>query len=247
MLLDGRVAVVTGASRGIGRAIAKALACEGADVVVNCAGKVEAAEEVAREITEMGRRSMVIRANVANSSEVAEMISSVLKTFGRLDILVNNAGITKDNLIMRMSEEDWDSVLDVNLKGAFNCTKAVTRPMLKARYGRIINISSVVGLSGNAGQANYAATKAGLIGFTKAMAKELGSRNITVNAVAPGFIETEMTKSLPDDIKQKMLEQISLGRFGNPDDVASTVVFLVSDKASYINGQVLAIDGGLVL
>ena len=247
MLLDGRVALVTGASRGIGRAVAIALAKSGADVVVNCAGRVEAAEEVAGEIRVLGRRAFVVKANVADSGEVNEMVKSVLAEFGRLDILVNNAGITRDNLIMRMSEEDWDSVMSVNLKGSFNCAKAVTRSMLKARYGRIVNISSVVGISGNAGQANYASTKAGLIGFSKSMAKELGSRNITVNVVAPGFIETDMTASMPDEMKKSMSSQISLGRLGKPEDVAAAVVFLVSEQASYITGQVLAVDGGLVI
>ena len=247
MLLDGRVALVTGASRGIGRAIAIALARAGSDVAVNCAGRVEAAQEVAEEIRALGRQAFVVKANVADSDEVNDMVKSVLAEFGRLDILVNNAGITRDNLIMRMSEEDWDSVMSVNLKGSFNCAKAVTKSMLKARYGRIVNISSVVGISGNAGQANYAATKAGLIGFSKAMAKELGSRNITVNVVAPGFIETDMTASLSDEMKKSMSGHISLGRLGKPEDVAAAVVFLVSEQASYITGQVLAVDGGLVL
>ena len=247
MLLDGRVALVTGASRGIGRAVAIALAKAGADVAVNCAGRVEAAQEVAGEIRALGRRALVVKANVADSGEVNEMVKSVLAEFGRLDILVNNAGITRDNLIMRMSEEDWDSVMSVNLKGSFNCAKAVTRSMLKARYGRIVNISSVVGISGNAGQVNYSATKAGIIGFSKSMAKELGSRNITVNVVAPGFIETDMTASMSDEMKKSMSGQISLGRLGKPEDIASAVVFLVSEQASYITGQVLAVDGGLII
>lgn len=246
-LLEGRVALVTGASRGIGRAVAIALAQAGADVAVNCAGRVEAAEEVAGEIRALGRRAMVVKANVAVAAEVNEMVKGVLAELGRLDILVNNAGITRDNLILRMSEEDWDAVSSVNLKGSFNCAKAVTRSMLKARYGRIVNISSVVGISGNAGQANYAATKAGLIGFSKSLAKELGSRNITVNVVAPGFIETDMTASMTDELKKSVAGQISLGRMGKSEDVAAAVVFLVSDQAAYITGQVLSVDGGLVI
>ncbi|ACV62065.1 3-oxoacyl-(acyl-carrier-protein) reductase [Desulfofarcimen acetoxidans DSM 771] len=247
MLLESRVALVTGASRGIGRAVALALAGAGSDVAINCAGRIEAAEEVAGEIRSIGRRALVVKANVADPAEVNEMVKTVLSELGRLDILVNNAGITRDNLVMRMSEDDWDSVISVNLKGSFNCAKAVTRSMLKARYGRIVNISSVVGISGNAGQANYASSKAGLIGFSKTLAKELGSRNITVNVVAPGFIETDMTSAMPDDLKKSMSDKISLGRLGKPEDVAAAVVFLVSEQASYITGQVLAVDGGLVI
>jgi 3-oxoacyl-[acyl-carrier protein] reductase len=247
MLLESRVALVTGASRGIGRAVALALAGAGSDVAINCAGRIEAAEEVAGEIRSIGRRALVVKANVADPAEVNEMVKTVLSELGRLDILVNNAGITRDNLVMRMSEDDWDSVISVNLKGSFNCARAVTRSMLKARYGRIVNISSVVGISGNAGQANYASSKAGLIGFSKTLAKELGSRNITVNVVAPGFIETDMTSAMPDDLKKSMSDKISLGRLGKPEDVAAAVVFLVSEQASYITGQVLAVDGGLVI
>jgi 3-oxoacyl-[acyl-carrier protein] reductase len=245
MLLDGKKAIVTGASRGIGRAIALALARAGADVVVNFNGQAAAAEEVAARIREMGRRAVTCQADVSVPSEAVKLVNVAAEQLGALHILVNNAGITRDNLVMRLADEDWDRVLDVNLKGAFNTIKAASRLMMKARWGRIINISSVVGLSGNAGQANYAASKAGLIGLTKAVAKELGSRNITVNAVAPGFILTDMTGSLSGAVREKMLSQVALGRFGQPEEVAAAVVFLASDAAGYITGQTIVVDGGL--
>lgn len=246
MVLNGRVAIVTGASRGIGRAIAMALAQRGAGVVVNYTGRADAAAQAAEAIRGTGGRVLVYQANVVDPGEANALVKAAIDEFGRVDILVNNAGITRDNLILRMKDEDWDAVLEVNLKGAFNCTRAAARGMVKNHYGRIINISSVVGLTGNSGQANYCAAKAGLIGFTKAMAKELGSRSITVNAVAPGFITTEMTAGLPEEVKEKMLAQVPLKRFGGPEEVAELVAFLASDAAGYITGQTIAIDGGMV-
>ncbi|SHI86144.1 3-oxoacyl-[acyl-carrier-protein] reductase [Desulfofundulus thermosubterraneus] len=247
MLLDGKKAIVTGASRGIGRAIALALARAGADVVVNFNGQATAAEEVAARIREMGRQAVTCQADVSVPSEAVKLVNVAAEQLGALHILVNNAGITRDNLVMRLADEDWDRVLDVNLKGAFNTIKAASRLMVKARWGRIINISSVVGITGNAGQANYAASKAGLIGLTKAVAKELGSRNITVNAVAPGFILTDMTGSLSEAVREKMLSRVALGRFGQPEEVAAAVVFLASDAAGYITGQTIVVDGGLTM
>lgn len=247
MLLDGKVAIVTGASRGIGRAVAIALAREGAKVVINFAGNVTAANAVLEEITGAGGEAMLHQADVASNDAVEAMVKAVLEKYGHIDILVNNAGITRDNLLMRMKEEDWDAVIDTNLKGIFLCTKSVARPMMKQRSGKIINMTSVVGVMGNAGQGNYAAAKAGVIGFTKSMAKELASRNILVNAVAPGFIATDMTHVLSDEIKAGLSDKIPLGRLGEPEDIAHIVVFLASDAANYITGQTINIDGGMAI
>lgn len=247
MDLSGKVALVTGASRGIGRKIAVTLAGYGASVIVNYNGSWEKADEVVKEITDNGGQAEAIQCNVAEFDRAKELIDGIVKTYGRLDILVNNAGITKDNLIMKMSEDDFDAVIDTNLKGAFNCIRHVSRQMLKQRSGRIINISSVSGVMGNVGQANYCASKAGIIGLTKSVARELGSRGITSNAVAPGFIRTEMTDVLPEDVKKAMGEQIPLKRFGETEDVAETVAFLASDHAGYITGQVIQVDGGMAM
>lgn len=247
MSLTGKVALVTGASRGIGREVALELARRGADVVVNYAGNARLAEEVVSEIQQMGRKSFTIQANVANQHEVEQMISTTIKEMGALHILVNNAGITRDQLILRMKEEDWDNVLNTNLKGAFHTIKAATRQMMRQREGRIINISSVVAFSGNAGQINYSASKAGMIGLTKSAARELAARNITVNAVAPGYIESDMTEQLSAEIKEELFKQIPLGRLGKPEDVSKLVAFLASDDASYITGQVFHVNGGMYM
>lgn len=247
MLLDGKTALVTGASRGIGRAIALCLAAEGARVAINYAGNVKAAEEVKAIIEAAGGTAILCQADIADSAAVEAMIADVVKEFGAIDILVNNAGITRDTLLMRMKDEDFAKVLDTNLKGVFYCTKAVSKLMMKKRSGRIVNMASVVGLVGNAGQTNYAAAKAGVIGFSKSAAKELASRGITVNVVAPGFIGTDMTAGLPESVKEKMLTDIPLGRMGEPEDVANAVLFLASDQASYITGQVVNVDGGMVM
>jgi 3-oxoacyl-[acyl-carrier protein] reductase len=246
-MLEGKVALVTGGSRGIGRAIAICLAEAGANVVVNYAGNEAAAAEVAAHIESLGRKALIIKANVGNSAEVDAMVKKTLEAFGQLDILVNNAGITRDNLIMRMKDEEFDEVINTNLKGVFNCVRSVTRTMMKQRSGRIINISSVVGSMGNPGQANYVAAKAGVIGLTKSAARELASRGITVNAIAPGFITTDMTDKLSDEMKAQLLLQIPLARFGQPDDIAKTVLFLASNEASYMTGQTLHIDGGMYM
>lgn len=247
MNMIGKVALITGASRGIGRQIALTLAGYGAVVIVNYNGSKDKAEDVVRMITEMGGHAEAVQSNVAEFEQAKTLIDHVVDQYGRLDILVNNAGITRDNLILKMSEEDFDQVVDINLKGAFHCVKHAARQMLKQKYGRIINISSVSGIMGNAGQANYSASKAGLIGFTKSVAKELGSRGITSNAVAPGFIETEMTEVLSDAVKKTLGEQIPLKTFGKTKDVAETVAFLASDLAGYITGQVIQVDGGMAM
>ncbi|WP_310192736.1 3-oxoacyl-[acyl-carrier-protein] reductase [Bacillus sp. 3255] len=246
-MLTGKVALVTGASRGIGRAIALHLAEQGADVAVNYAGSEAAAAEVVSAIEAMGRKGIKLRADVSSYQESEDLVKKTIEFFGKIDILVNNAGITRDNLIMRMKEEEFDQVIATNLKGVFNCVKAVTRPMMKQRFGRIINISSVVGVLGNPGQANYVAAKAGVIGLTKATAKELASRGITVNAVAPGFIETDMTDKLAGEMRDQMLKQIPLERLGQPEEIAKVVRFLASDDASYMTGQTIHVDGGMYM
>ncbi len=247
MRFEGKVALVTGASRGIGRAIALALAAEGADVAVNYAGSEAAAKEVAAEIEAMGRKAFVIQADIASTEASTAMVDAVVKEFGRIDVLVNNAGITRDGLLMRMKEEDWDAVITTNLKGVFNCTKAAIKYMMKQKSGNIVNISSIVGVMGNAGQANYCAAKAGVIGFTKATAKEVAARGIRVNAIAPGFIKTDMTSVLSEKVVEAMLAGIPLNRLGETEDIAKAVLFLASSDANYITGQTLHVDGGMVM
>lgn len=244
-MVKNKIALITGAGRGIGRAIAIALAKEGAEVVINYNGSEERAKEVKQTIEENGGKASIYKCNVSDFVACEAMIKDIVKEYGHLDILVNNAGITKDGLIMKMKEEDFDSVLNVNLKGTFNTIRHSARQMLKQRSGKIINISSVSGILGNVGQANYAASKAGVIGLTKTMARELGSRGITVNAIAPGFVDTEMTEVLSEEIRENACKQIILGRFGKPEDIANTAVFLASDKADYITGQVISVDGGM--
>lgn len=246
MKLKDRVSLITGAARGIGREIALLFAKEGSDIIV-CDVDAEAAKNTQKEIESLGRRALGLKVDVTNLGEVEQALNLILDKFSKIDILVNNAGITKDNLILRMSEQDWDGVLSVNLKGAFNCIKVVSRNMVKNRYGRIINMASIIGIIGNPGQVNYAASKGGLIALTKSLAKELASRNINVNAVAPGFIDTPMTAKLPQDYKNKMLETIPLGRFGNPQDVAKVCLFLASPESDYITGQVIVVDGGMTM
>jgi len=245
-LLDGKVALVTGSGRGIGKAVALKLAKEGADIII-CDINEQDAVSTSEEIKKMGRKSAGYKVDVSSLNDVQNMVEKVLDNFSKVDILVNNAGITRDNLLLKMSEEEWDLVLNVNLKGTFNFTKALVRHMIKNRSGKIVNVASVIGVMGNAGQANYAASKAGVIGFTKSIAKEVASRNINVNAIAPGFIQTEMTNKLPEDIKQKMMDQIPLKRFGSVDNVSDVVLFLASDLSSYVTGEVIKIDGGLVM
>ncbi|WP_338660940.1 3-oxoacyl-[acyl-carrier-protein] reductase [Paraclostridium sordellii] len=245
--LNGKVALITGGSRGIGKAIAIKLASYKANIVINYTSNKEHALKVKEEIESYGVKSIVIKCDVSKSDEVNNMIEEVVKEFGQIDILVNNAGITRDGLLMRMKEEDFDSVIDINLKGVFNCTKSATKYMMKKRYGKIINISSVVGLIGNAGQANYCASKAGVIGLTKSSARELASRNINVNAIAPGFIDTDMTSVLNENLKETMLKNIPQNRFGSQEDVANLVLFLASDMSSYITGQIINVDGGMVM
>ena len=245
--LSGQRALVTGASRGIGRAVALRLASEGASVALNYNSGQQEAEGVAAEITATGGSAVTLQGNVADATQAEALVDAAAEALGGLDILVNNAGITRDNLLMRLSEDDWDAVIDTNLKGAFLCTKAAIRPMLRQRSGRIVNMSSVVALTGNPGQANYTAAKAGLIGFTRTVAREVASRGITVNAIAPGFIATQMVDSIPEDLQAQIRERIPLGAFGTPEDVAGCVAFLVSADAAYITGQVLSIDGGLGL
>lgn len=247
MLLEGKVALVTGASRGIGKAIALLLAENGADVAVNFAGSTAAAEAVAAEIEKMGRKAILVQGDVSQTEVCAEMVDKVVKELGHIDILVNNAGITRDTLLLRMKEEDWDVVLNTNLKGVFNCTKAAVKYMAKQRSGSIVNISSVVALMGNAGQANYAAAKAGILGFTRSVAKEMAARGIRVNAVTPGFIKTDMTSVLSEKVVAAMEASIPLARLGEPEDIAKAVLFLVSDNAAYITGQTLHVDGGMVM
>jgi len=245
--VKGKNALVTGASRGIGRAIALELGRQGVNVAVNYSGSEAKALAVVEELKALGVQSFAVQCNVSQAEDVQDMVKRVVETFGSVDILVNNAGITRDNLIMRMKEDDWDAVISTNLKGVFNTTKAATRPMMKQRQGKIINVASVVGIMGNAGQANYVAAKAGVIGLTKSTARELAPRNVTVNAVAPGFITTDMTSELPAEVKEAMLKEIPLARFGQAEDVAKVVAFLASDASAYMTGQVLRVDGGMVM
>ena len=243
MNLTGRVALVTGSGRGIGKAIAQKLSELGATVVINDVS--DNAEVAAEEIIAAGKQSLFVKANVSSQTEVNNMISKITGTFGKIDILVNNAGITRDQLTMLMTDEEWDAVLEVNLKGVFVCTRAVLKPMMKQRWGRIINISSIVGITGNSGQVNYSAAKAGIIGLTRSVAREMASRQITVNAIAPGFIESEMTQKLPDKVKEEYIKRIPTGYFGAPGDIAEAVAFFASEESRYITGQVLCVDGGM--
>lgn len=245
--LTGKVALVTGASRGIGRAIALKLSDAGAKVAINFAGNIEKAEEVKAEIEKRGGAAMLVQGKVDNFEVVNDIVKKIVEAWGAVDILINNAGINRDNLLLKMSESEFDEVIATNLKGVFNCTKAVTRLMMKQRSGKIVNMTSVVGLMGNISQANYAAAKAGIIGFTKSAAKELAPRGVTVNAIAPGFITTDMTNKLPDKIKETTLSQIPLGKFGTPEDVANLAAFLVSEQAAYITGQIISVDGGMAM
>lgn len=247
MGLTGKTVLVTGGSRGIGKSVALALAKEGANVIINYTSNEESAANVVKKIEGFNVKGLAVKANISKAEEVDSMIDEIKENFDGIDILINNAGITKDNLFVRMKEKDWDQVMEVNLKGVFLCTKAVVRKMIKQKYGRIINMSSVVGVIGNPGQVNYCASKAGVIGFTKSLAREIASKNITVNAIAPGFIETNMTKILSESVKESMIDIIPMRRYGKPEDIANLVVFLSSDKASYITGQVIHVDGGMAM
>ncbi|MDI6892441.1 MAG: 3-oxoacyl-[acyl-carrier-protein] reductase [Actinomycetota bacterium] len=244
--LEGKVAVVTGSARGIGRAICLKLAQLGADVVVNAVSSEEMALGLVKEIKGMGRKAIFVKANIANVAEARKLMDETVEKFGKIDILVNNAGITRDNLILRMKEEEWDAVLNVNLKGTFNCVQAATKYMIKQRQGAIVNIASIIGIAGNAGQANYSASKAGIIGLTKTIARELASRGIRANAIAPGFIETDMTRRLSEEVRERLIKQIPLTRLGSPEDVANLVAFLASEESSYITGEVIKVDGGMI-
>jgi len=245
--LAGKVALVTGSSRGIGRAVAMELASEGADIAVNYMTSTAAAEVTVREMEALGVRAIAIQADISNADQVDQMVSTILDELGDLSILVNNAGLTRDGLVVRMSQKHWKEVIDCNLTGTFNCLQRCAKHMMKKRYGRIVNLSSVVGIEGNAGQANYAASKAGIIGMANSVAKELGSRSVTVNTIAPGFIETDMTQELPEDRQQQILNQIPLGRFGSPEEIGKLTAFLCSDDAAYITGATIRIDGGIMM
>ena len=247
MLLENKVALITGGSRGIGREIALKLADEGAKIAINFTSNVAKAEEVQKEIESKGKEVILVKGDVSNVADAEKIALTMFNKFGRIDILVNNAGITRDSLLLRMKDSDFDDVINTNLKGVYNCTKQIAKYMIKNHYGRIVNMSSIVALTGNVGQTNYSAAKAGIIGFSKSVAKELASRGVTVNVVAPGFIKTDMTDSLPERIKESMLKEIPVGRIGTPEDIANVVKFLVSDSASYITGQVIRVDGGLFM
>lgn len=247
MSLEGKVALVTGGSRGIGKSIALKLASMGANVVINYSSSDVKANEVVAEIKELGRDALAVKANVAKMDEAKDLVEKTNEKFGKIDILVNNAGITRDNLLMKMSEEEWDAVFSVNMKGTFNVTKSLIRGMIKQKNCSIINIASVVGITGNAGQCNYSAAKAGIIGFTKSLAKEVGKKNVRVNAIAPGFIETDMTNELSDKVKQEYMKNIPLQRLGKPEDIANAVAFLASDMSGFVTGQVLVVDGGMIV
>ena len=247
MIESGRVAIVTGGGRGIGRAVAVRLAGEGANLAISYRSNDDAAEETAEGAREAGVECELFKGDVSSPEDVEALFKGVSEAFGRVDILINNAGITRDNLMMRMKEEEFDEVLRTNLKGTYLCTRAALRPMVRARWGRIVNVSSVVGLVGNAGQANYAASKAGIIGFTKSVAREVAQRGITVNSVAPGYVETELTGSLPEEVKDRIRDQVPAGRFGEPEEVAEVVAFLVGEEAGYITGQTIAVDGGMTM
>jgi len=244
--LEGKVSLITGGARGIGKEIAMVFARNGSDIAI-CDVNLEEAEKTAQEIRDLGRESLAFKTDVTDSSQVQDMVDKILDKFNKIDILINNAGITKDNLLLRMSEDEWDKVIAVNLKGTFVCTKLVSKVMLKQRFGKMVNLASIIGIMGNAGQANYAASKAGIIGLTKSVAKELASRNICVNAIAPGFIRTDMTSKLPEEVQKKMLSAIPLARFGEAKDVADLALFLSSESSSYITGQVIQVDGGMVM